>query len=537
MDLNEVKKTRTKCKKQFTLAANKLKNYLHVEENKENIKYYYDIMEKKYDDFTNANLDCEEEGIEDTQEYAHEISKVFNEMNQNYRDLMKAKEENDNMIKAKSYKTNYTRFYHILSVNIDNLLSCNVEDKTICELEEDRDAIDRQLGSVISSLSELAKVANTENEDDNINSTCDKVEKIKRDINIAIRTKSMAAPTSSSVQTSPTNTDNLSMIEVNDSGELTNRNQNHSENVGVSNMNKHKAEIVQTKKPTLPTFSGNRRDWPEFKTLWRALAEHQFTNKLQLAMELKRSCTRGRAYERLKYILVTTEKAYDEMWSRLIEEYEDPGLSVQSALQSLMTLKGVEEGNNTETVKLIDRIEGIYLQLMELSHSDFVNMNDVDKVSTLLPKGMNRRWQHKYFELNIQTKLRPFKEFVLFLKKERSVVVRLAELEQAKKNRRPLVETHNIYTRYQPEDNRKDREAGRKTKRFCAIHGEGEHILPYCNSFKSMSLSEREECVNQNDLCSQCLRPGHNIENCHKTSWLCKCGEKHHYLLCHKVSD
>ena len=538
MDLNEVKKTRTKYKKQFTLAANKLKNYLHIEESKENIKYYYDILERKYDDFTNANLDCEEEGIEDTQEYAQEISKVFNEMNQNYRDLLKAKEENDNMIKAKSYKTNYTRFYHILSVNIDNLLSCNVEDKTICELEEDRDAIDRQLEAVISSLSELAKVANTENEDDNINSTCDKVEKIKRDINIAIKTKSMAAPTSSSVQISPTNAYNLSMIEANDSGEFANRNQNHSENIGVSNMNKHKAEIVQTKKPTLPTFSGNRRDWPEFKTLWRALAEHQFTNKLQLAMELKRSCTRGRAYERLKYILVTNEKAYDEMWSRLIEEYEDPGLSVQSALQSLMTLKGVEEGNNTETVKLIDRIEGIYLQLMELNHSDFVNMNDVDKVSTLLPKGMNRRWQHKYFDLEIQTKLRPFKEFVLFLKKERSVVVRLAELEQAKKNRRPLVETHNIYTKYQPEDNRKDREAGRKTKRFCAIHGEGEHTLPFCHSFKNMSMKEKWDCVRKNNYCPQCLGLGHSIENCRQISWLCKCGgSKHHYMLCNKVSE
>ena len=46
MDLNEVKKTRTKYKKQFTLAANKLKNYLHIEESKENIKYYYDILEK-----------------------------------------------------------------------------------------------------------------------------------------------------------------------------------------------------------------------------------------------------------------------------------------------------------------------------------------------------------------------------------------------------------------------------------------------------------------------------------------------------------
>ena len=30
---------------------------------------------------------------------------------------------------------------------------------------------------------------------------------------------------------------------------------------------------VQLRKMELPTFSGNRRDWPEFKTVWRSVAE------------------------------------------------------------------------------------------------------------------------------------------------------------------------------------------------------------------------------------------------------------------------
>ena len=38
----------------------------------------------------------------------------------------------------------------------------------------------------------------------------------------------------------------------------------------------------------LPTFSGHRRDWPEFKTVWRSVAESALRNKTALAHELKR---------------------------------------------------------------------------------------------------------------------------------------------------------------------------------------------------------------------------------------------------------
>ena len=46
---------------------------------------------------------------------------------------------------------------------------------------------------------------------------------------------------------------------------------------------------VHLKKMSLPTFSGQRKDWPEFKTVWKQLAEGAVKNKTALAHELKRS--------------------------------------------------------------------------------------------------------------------------------------------------------------------------------------------------------------------------------------------------------
>jgi len=46
---------------------------------------------------------------------------------------------------------------------------------------------------------------------------------------------------------------------------------------------------VHLKKMSLPTFSGQRKDWPEFKAVWKQLAEGAIKNRTALAHELKRS--------------------------------------------------------------------------------------------------------------------------------------------------------------------------------------------------------------------------------------------------------
>jgi hypothetical protein len=74
----------------------------------------------------------------------------------------------------------------------------------------------------------------------------------------------------------------------------------------------------------LPTFNGRRRDWPEFKAIWKSVAESAYRNKTALAHELKRS-VKGEASKRIKSVYITKPEAYDMMWNKLESYYEDVG--------------------------------------------------------------------------------------------------------------------------------------------------------------------------------------------------------------------
>ena len=45
--------------------------------------------------------------------------------------------------------------------------------------------------------------------------------------------------------------------------------------------------VITTKPPSLPYFSGERADWPEFRCVRQTLAEAQYARKVQLAIELR----------------------------------------------------------------------------------------------------------------------------------------------------------------------------------------------------------------------------------------------------------
>ncbi|KAK3727737.1 hypothetical protein QZH41_005196 [Actinostola sp. cb2023] len=123
---------------------------------------------------------------------------------------------------------------------------------------------------------------------------------------------------------------------------------------------------VQLKKIALPVFTGHRKDWPEFKAVWKQLAEGAYENKTALAHELKRS-VKGEAAQRIKSVYVTKPEAYDTMWKKLETHYEDASASVQAALEELHRLKPVSEEDYKGLVELVDAVESSYSQLEELN--------------------------------------------------------------------------------------------------------------------------------------------------------------------------
>ena len=102
-----------------------------------------------------------------------------------------------------------------------------------------------------------------------------------------------------------------------------------------------------------------------------------------------------------------------------------------------------------------------------------LSMFDVDRVSCLLPKEVKMNWQRRYRELPPEITLKPFTEFVNFLKIERSVVARLAEVTPSvKKPRKPLfTDTHSIQAE------KKQFDKSNKSKPSCIVHGQGHHTL------------------------------------------------------------
>ena len=131
---------------------------------------------------------------------------------------------------------------------------------------------------------------------------------------------------------------------------------------------------VQVKKMSLPTFNGHRKEWPEFKAIWKSVAETAYFNKTTLAHELKRS-VKGEASKRTRSVYITKPEAYDVMWQKLESYYEDVGASVQAALEDLHKLKEVSDDDYKGLVEMVDEVESAYCQLDELGNLNVLTMS------------------------------------------------------------------------------------------------------------------------------------------------------------------
>jgi len=220
---------------------------------------------------------------------------------------------------------------------------------------------------------------------------------------------------------------------------------------------------IRLEKTSLPTCSGKRSEWPEFKAVWRSLAEPNIHDRSALAYQLK-SSLRGSALEKVRNVYVTRPNAHDLLWSRLSEFYDDTSACVQSALDTLNKLKPLKEDNYKGVVYMVNQVEAVHAQLQELGQLGIVTMREVDKLSDLLPASTKMLWMRIYHQLSQPEKLHPFDCFLNFLLNERASVARLAEVHKK-------VEVSGT-TNYGSQAVKKNQS--------CVVHPEGTHKTSEC---------------------------------------------------------
>ena len=260
----------------------------------------------------------------------------------------------------------------------------------------------------------------------------------------------------------------------------------------------------------LPVFYGERKEWPEFKAMFRHLAEASMHSQQALAYELKRHI-KAPADVLIQSVYSTRPGAYDRMWRKLGEVYDNPGASVSSALSTLHSLRKPAEDFRS-LVNFINEVEAVYAQLEELEQLHCVSVRDIDTINNLLPMAAKMEWNRSYTNLGAVEKLQPFKRYMEFLERERAAMIRTSE--------------HNSV----PVHKRRTMVGATESSFQCYAHKSMGHSTLNCRTFGRMTTQEKFDFCRRERLCFRCLTK-HRRDECAEGPCQ-KCGKSHHPIMC-----
>ena len=281
------------------------------------------------------------------------------------------------------------------------------------------------------------------------------------------------------------------------------------------------------KRTELPDFDGDRKKWPEFKAVFRHLAESTYSSEQTLAYELKRH-VKAPADVLIQTVYSTRPGAYQKMWKKLGDVYDDPGACVSSALATLHSIEKPSDDFRS-LVTFINEVDAVHAQLEELGQLSCVSVRDVDRVNNLLPMSIKMEWSRKYRQLPAHEKLQPFATFMNFLDDERAAMARVADTLPIPP-KKPSLST-----------NKRNALVGRGEEAkglTCALHGSGSssHVTEDCPEFLKLSVSGKYDALKRAYLCFKCFGRHVNWRYC--TNGNCEhCGKSHNKMLCAEKTE
>ncbi|XP_045540744.1 uncharacterized protein LOC123722565 isoform X1 [Papilio machaon] len=269
----------------------------------------------------------------------------------------------------------------------------------------------------------------------------------------------------------------------------------------------------QVKLPNIevPTFAGNYEDWPTFQDLFISLIhKNDGISKVQKLQYLKLSVS-GEAENLLKHIQVT-EDNYDQAWEVLRQRYNNKRLIVTSILRKLFNQKRLQSPSVSHIKALLDTTNQCLHSLNNLNiNTDQWDPLIVYIITNKLDLESQKGWE-EYVSKEVSGDLPTFS----ILKKFLEIKFRTLELLQSSTKEKNTVHTYHTTTNF-------------KGCVLCKEH----HALCHCKSFGKMDLQKRREYINQNNICYNCLIPGHPVKYCRSSSTCRICHKRHHTLLHH----
>ncbi|XP_071944795.1 uncharacterized protein [Antedon mediterranea] len=278
---------------------------------------------------------------------------------------------------------------------------------------------------------------------------------------------------------------------------------------------------IQLEKMRLPTFDGDVRAYPRFKTDFLKFILPE-TTRDQAAFVLRKSLG-----EKPLQVVGAVDDDINEIWKRLDERYGDPIKLADAVMHDFESIDSLKDGDDKRFVEFVDIIERGHNDLRKLGmEKEMSNTRVVSDIERRLPPAIRREWSRSlYDEKAVIDRTDRFPALLKFLVREKKSVEYEVSGVRSKPSSRFTINTTNI-------EERNDAPKSENNKN-CLVHDMGQHTTPECRAYIAMNLSDKTQLVRAKGACFGCLVRGHRIAEC-KNKRQCgvsECSRLHHSSL------
>ncbi|XP_061724952.1 uncharacterized protein LOC133530899 isoform X1 [Cydia pomonella] len=272
----------------------------------------------------------------------------------------------------------------------------------------------------------------------------------------------------------------------------------------------------------LPTFSGRYQDWLEYHDTYKSLIHDNQSIPIIHKFHYLRSSLKDGASLVIKSLEFSSDN-YKVAWDLLCERYTNDRILVNNHLNALFNINPVLQESSRALRNTIDLVNKNLRALKTLNlPTEHWDILIIHMVTSKLDSATLRDWET---ERNNIKKLPTLTEFTTFLRNRADLLETMEEAQTLNKPRRHSDITHN-----RPKSFLVNHAQNQTQYKYKCPVCKNNHSIYQCTKFKTMPVESRINKVNQLNLCTNCLRSGHDEQRCRLSS--CRlCTQRHNTML------
>ena len=290
----------------------------------------------------------------------------------------------------------------------------------------------------------------------------------------------------------------------------------------------NKKNSMRLERMKMPTFQGDVRDYPRFKSDFNEQVVPHVGGDKNAAYALK-SCLSKVAYDLVKNV----DNDIAEMWRRLDDKYGKPSKLVDVIMYDIKKLKMVREGEEKSFIDLVDVIERGYQDLCRLKlEKEMSNNTIVSLIEQKLPRDIAKDWAKEVNKAGSSVDDgNKFPSLLQFLLEQKRIIE--YQMDDFRSSASNIGKARHIDVKESTQLSEEDQPV--RPKR-CLLHKGSNHSTEECKAFLEMLPADKIQLVRDNRACFSCLKVGHRAWDCRGKK---KCShdgcDRHHHESLHEA--